>query len=452
MTTRKTLLLALFVLLLLASGCRALPVEALFSPSTPVPVTEAPTEAPTAEAREINIPAADPTEAPTPVPTATPSPEPTATPTPEPTPTPVPTPAVASIGAIGDIMIPSGIIGDVRSGGTYDFSALFAPCKDLFQSVDLMCGNLEVPLAGESAGYSAMLSGESNIPRFNAPDSLLDALKDVGFDLLTTANNHILDKETDGMYRTAEVIREAGFYQTGTFLDEDDRETPCIIEVNGIRVGIVAATRVINERMKHISMDEAHVAVGLLSEGDQLTEDVLRDLERVKDAGAEFVIVFAHWDYENPNPVDKVTRRLAEQLLKAGADCIIGSHPHYVKSMEYMTVTRGDEEYTGLVAFSLGDFTANEGFERSTGLFLKLTLEKDFESGEVTLTDAAYLPTFVMRRAIEKPRFAAFPVYDDLSLLKAFHLSSNETRTLNRAREYALNIIGDVDDLRLLDE
>ena len=254
------------------------------------------------------------------------------------------------------------------------------------------------------------------------------------------------------MYRTTEVIRDAGFYQTGTFLDEDDRETPCIIEVNGIRIGIVAATRVINVRIKHITMDEAHVAVGLLSEGDQLTDDVLEDLERVKDAGAEFIIVFAHWDYENPNPVDKITRRLAEQLLKAGADCIIGSHPHYVKSIEYTTVLRGREEYTGLVAYSLGNFTANEGFERSTGLYLQLTLEKDFETDTVSLIDAAYLPTFVMRRAIEKPRFAAFPVFEDTSSLKRFDLSRNEQKSFSRAREYAMNVIGEVDGLRLLDE
>ena len=451
MSLQKIVLLLLSVLLLGSLGCYEQAAQVMVPPPA---ASDAPSPSPdsTPAVSEISVNEVEPTETPTTVPTATPSPEPTPSPTPEPTATPVPTPQTAVIGAVGDIMIPSGIIGDVRSGSNYDFSALFAPCAELFSSVDLMCANLEVPLAGESAGYSAMLTGETGIPRFNAPDSLLDALKDAGFDLLTTANNHVLDKETDGMYRTTEVIRDAGFYQTGTFLDEDDRETPCIIEVNGIRIGIVAATRVINERIKHITMDEAHVAVGLLSEGDQLTDDVLEDLERVKDAGAEFIIVFAHWDYENPNPVDKITRRLAEQLLKAGADCIIGSHPHYVKSIEYTTVLRGREEYTGLVAYSLGNFTANEGFERSTGLYLQLTLEKDFETDTVSLIDAAYLPTFVMRRAIEKPRFTAFPVFEDTSSLKRFDLSRNEQKSFSRAREYAMNVIGEVDGLRLLDE
>ena len=146
------------------------------------------------------------------------------TPTPTPSPTPVPTPAIITIGAVGDIMIPSAIIEDVKTeDGLYDFSTLFLPMRDLFESVDLMCANLEVPLAGEKGRYSGKKDERTGLFSFNAPDSILDALKEYGVDLLTTANNHAFDRGIDGLRRTVEVVRAAGFYQTGTYLDEEDK-------------------------------------------------------------------------------------------------------------------------------------------------------------------------------------------------------------------------------------
>ena len=239
--------------------------------------------------------ASEPTPAPTAAPTSTPEP----TPTPAPTPTPVPTPIFVTIGAVGDIMIPRGIVADARTAdGTYDFHTLFAPVKDLFGSVDLMCGNLEAPLAGAEARYSTRDDPRPGQFRFNAPDSVLDALKEYGVDVLTTGNNHCLDKGEAGLYRTIETIRAAGFYQTGTYLNAEDREIPCIVDVNGVRVGFVAATRPMNAGPENLGLDAAHfwTIVGRLAQNGEPTESVLRDIARVRENGAEFVILFAHWD------------------------------------------------------------------------------------------------------------------------------------------------------------
>ena len=85
-------------------------------------------------------------------------------------------------------MIPRGLVGDARTGnGTYDYHALFAPFKELFSSVDLMCVNLEAPLAGKGRGYSGWVKGKL---LFNAPDAVLDPLKNYGVDMVTTGNNH----------------------------------------------------------------------------------------------------------------------------------------------------------------------------------------------------------------------------------------------------------------------
>lgn len=398
--------------------------------------TAAATEAPAAPTQEI-------------------TPEPTETPTPEPTDTPVPTPATVTIGAVGDIMAPSQIVEDAKtSGGEYDFMTLFEPFAELFESVDLMCGNLEVPIAGKEAGYSVKANDGALV--FNAPDSFLDALKANGMDVLTTANNHCLDKDAAGLFRTVEKVREAGFYQTGTYLDAADREQPCIVEVNGIRIGFVAGTRKPNagKTKRHITEDEARIVISYLINGEKITDSAAKDIARAKEAGAEFVIYFAHWDYESDNATAEVTKSLARQLFAAGADCIIGSHPHRIKGAEYVTVQRADGPYTGLVLYSLGNFSANNRFELMVGLFARITLEKDFATGEVRLVDAGVLPTLSMRRAGKGQKFTVVPAYADPSKITGLKtpLTETELKTLRKAREHAWKRLGKCEGLRILDE
>ena len=389
----------------------------------------------------------------TPAPTAVPTPE--ETPTPAPTETPVPSPVTVTIGAVGDIMIPSGILSDTKTAdGEYDFSTLFAPFSELFQSVDLMCGNLETPLGGKEAGFSQR-KDKTGAYVFNAPDSVLDALKESGVDMLTTANNHCLDMGADALYRTIETIRAAGFIQTGTFLNAQDRETPCIVELNGIKIGFVASTRGINSgsagRMRD---EEKQTAIAYLLNGSKLDNAVYEDIRRVREAGAEFVILFAHWDYENDNPTSDTTRQFAKQLLEAGADCIIGSHPHRIKDAEFVTVQRADGPYTGLVLYSLGNFSANNTFEKMVGMFAEITLEKDFSTGKVTLCDAAVLPAFSIRRAGNAQRFTVVPAYADTSMITGLRspLTDSEIQSIAKAREHAFKRFGSPKGVRILDE
>ncbi|MBQ5992203.1 MAG: CapA family protein [Clostridia bacterium] len=379
------------------------------------------------------------------------------TPAPSPAATPVPSPALVTIGAVGDIMIPSQIVLDAKTdSGAYDFGTLFAPFAELFQSVDLMCGNMETPLAGKEEGFSSRKDTKTGAYLFNAPDSVLDALKASGMDLLTTGNNHCLDFGAEGLYRTVETIRAAGFYQTGTFLNAEDREKPCIVEINGIRIGFVASTKKVNTNhsKKAVGDEEKQIAIGLLTEDEHLSAAVIKDIARVREAGAEFVIVFAHWDFESDNPTADSTKALAKELFIAGADCIIGAHPHRIKGAEYMTVQRADGPYTGLVLYSLGNFSVNNRFELMVGMFAKITLRKDFETGRVTLFDAGVLPTFTIRRAGKSQRFTVVPAYADPSRITGLRspLTSAEIREIEKARKHAFKRLGKVEGLRILDE
>ncbi len=420
------------------------PAEGQEAAATPAPATAAPT---IGEDEIIQIRTEAPTElptiAPTPEPTEEPTPEPTEEPTPEPTAEPVP--ETVTIGVVGDIMMPSYIVKGAKTGSGYDFDPLFAPFADLFAGVDLMCGNLETPLAGDARGYSGSKDPNTGLISFNAPDSLIDTLKGYGFDLLTTANNHCFDRGIKGLYRTVEVIRAAGLYQTGTYLNAEDREQPCVIEVNGMKLGFVASTRLLNQAYKDCGREEEHIALGYLvdSDGEKLSPELLRDIERVREAGAEFVILFAHWDYENSSPAAPITKRLAKKLLEAGADCIIGSHPHRVKGAEYITVERKDGPYTGLVMYSLGNFTANQDFEMMVGLYAQLTLTRDPETGKVSLTEAAAMPSYVLRRD-SGAKYVVVPAYEDPKNIQGLKssLTGNEIRLIGQAREHAIRKLG----------
>ncbi|MBQ1631474.1 MAG: CapA family protein [Clostridia bacterium] len=392
------------------------------------------------------------------VPTPTPEPTSTPEPTPTPTPTPEPTPIYVTIGAVGDIMIPSSISDCVRTKEkTYDFSTFFRPMREIFESVDLMCGNLEAPLAGEKSGYTDRSDPKSGVNSFNAPDSLIDTLKEYGFDVLTTANNHTFDRGIKGLYRTIEVIRGAGLYQTGTYLDEEDRMKPLIIDVNGVKIGIVAFTRLMNQANIDINRQDAYRAFGYyMCNGTELVQECRDSIARTRDAGAEFVILFAHWDYENDDPTSRETKTLARQAFEAGADCIIGAHPHRVKGAEYVRFSRADEEHTGLVLYSLGNFTDNSSVMTCmAGLFAKITLMKNVVSGQVTLIEADVLPTFAMRRPDgTKRQFIVVPAYEDPALITGLTipLSDREFAAVQQARALVLTRLGQVEGIHVLED
>ena len=126
-----------------------------------------------------------------------------------------------------------------------------------------------------------------------------------------------------------------------------------------------------------------------------------------------------------------------------------------MKDAEWITVERENGPYTGLVMYSLGNFTANNRFKLMVGMYAQLTLEKDFETGRVTLCDTAILPTYCIRRAIRPgPRFTVMPAYADSDRITGLRepLTKGEIRDLKKARALALERFGVVEGVRILDE
>ena len=173
--------------------------------------------------------------APSPAPVETPS----QTPTPMPEPEPSPTEVVATLAVAGDVMshMPQTNDAYVPETGEYDYYPMLRYTQKQVSGADYAVANLETTFSGgpKYSGY----------PAFNTPDALADGLKEVGFDLLSTTNNHTLDRRFDGLCRTLDVLDERGLAHVGTYRTQEERDANngiVVADVGGIKVAFLAYT------------------------------------------------------------------------------------------------------------------------------------------------------------------------------------------------------------------
>jgi len=289
------------------------------------------------------------------------------------------------ISVVGDIMVHDTELNAAyqRNTSTYDFTSFFATAKPLLQAADLTIGNLETTFAGPKGGYSGY-------PRFNSPEVLATNLKEAGFDVLTTANNHCLDRGESGLVQTIRSLDEAGVLHTGTFTTKEEQSKLLITEVKGIKIAILAYTYGMNGyNLPKNSM----AAVNMLD-----PEHINKDIIAAKEQGAKLVLVSLHFGEEyRPLPTTAQTQ-LAQELLKAGADAILGHHPHVLEPIVYSEKDSPQRNKGKLVAYSLGNFVSDQkGVERKSSLILNLHFELDPLSKEPSLTKATFVPIWTHR-------------------------------------------------------
>ena len=319
---------------------------------------------------------------------ASPTPYVTEQPTPEATAQPEPINII--IGGTGDIMVHKKQLDDAsytarfEEGYDYYFEHNFKYIKEALEYPDLMIGNLETVFASAAKGYSGF-------PNFNSPDSLASALKNAGFDVLTNSNNHALDQGKEGLLRTISVLDELGFYHTGTFDSIEGYNTPLIIDVNGVAVGILSGAYAY-QNLGTLT-DEEQTYMISVSSTDYLTQEV----QALKDAGAQIIVASMHWGYENNYDIYYDQEELAPVLVKAGVDIIFGHHPHILQPIEYMEVTLDDGTVnSAVVCWSLGNFLANSPMRlEQEGAICYVYLSYDPVTNEVIIDKTQVLPTYI---------------------------------------------------------
>lgn len=292
------------------------------------------------------------------------------------------------IRAVGDLMVHQRQL-DVakQEDGTYDFHDMYSYVAESLSNADLTIGNLETTINTADTKYRGY-------PTFNSPVSLLDTLKDVGIDFLTLANNHMLDTRFEGMCSTVTQVEEYGFVHAGAFRTKEEKEVPVLMEINGIHIGFLSYTDLINGMEKYSGKAALEYGVSYLKKAD-----IKEQVQVLKDAGAELVICMPHWGIEYKRHHNATQEAWARRMIEAGVDVVLGSHPHMVQPIEWLTVETEDGERTGLVAWSLGNFVSNMSNQYTdSGIILDFTVIKDM-AGNITISDVGYVPIYVWRTA-----------------------------------------------------
>ena len=295
----------------------------------------------------------------------------------------------ARIRAAGDLMTHRKQLAIAKKkDGSYDFYPQYALVNDVLSNADYTIANLETTVGK----YKNM--AYSGFPLFNAPECLLDTIKDAGVDFLTLANNHMLDRYFEGMVNTVQLVDDHGFDHGGANRTPEERDEPVIVDVNGIRIGILCYTQMTNGMESHCSKDVKVYGINYLH-SDNLVEDV----QKLRYAGAEVVFAIPHWGAEYHRKPEANTVALAKKMIAAGVDVVLGSHPHMVQPVEYVTATtQGGETRTGLVAYSLGNFISNMVKQYTDwGIVLDFTL-REKQGGGFEAVDVGVVPIFCWRR------------------------------------------------------
>lgn len=328
----------------------------------------------------------------------------------------------ATLTFTGDIMCHSYQYNEAydASTGTYDFSHNFTDMKKYFDEADLVVGNLETVFAGEDVGIS-------DYPCFNSPDAFADAIADAGFDVLTTANNHSMDKRMDGVLRTLDVLDERGMDHIGTYRSAEERENILIRDVNGIKIAFLSYTYGTNG----IPVPESWLV-------NPLDEELIKsDIARAKALKPDMIVVLPHMGNEYEEYVRDTFKNWAHMMLEAGADIVVASHPHVLQPME--TVELADDDggtRTGFIMYSMGNFISSQTTPpRNASILLNIDIEKTWQ-GKTYIKEVSFVPIWTQfQNANWQNHFVVRSVYEMLTLPEDQLSATVRSKDIPRLRE-----------------
>lgn len=248
-----------------------------------------------------------------------------------------------------------------KGSGEYDFSDVFEYTTDYISSADIAIGVFEGPMGGAEAGYSTSNFSDNKELYLNFPDEFANAVKDAGYDLVTTANNHLLDKGVNAAMRTLDVLDEIGLEHTGSYRSsiEKEAEKIALLEKNGIKFAVLSYTygsnyyteeEFVNGELSYIT---SVLAPPSSENFDAVKEQVRLDFEKAKAENPDFIIVLPHMGTQFANEPDNYQLTWCSVFKEFGADIILGDHTHSIQPAE-LTYENGKKVFT---AYCPGNYT-----------------------------------------------------------------------------------------------
>lgn len=273
------------------------------------------------------------------------------------------------------------------------FATLWQKFIPNIQSADIAYANLEGPVAENLLPTSIEAKPDTDIdkiytsfPMFNYPPQLVDALKQTGFDIVSTANNHALDRSSRGIDKTLDKLKQSDLSFIGTRQNNSTMPFFKIISAKGISMLWIACTQDTNG-----IEDTNKQVLYCFKKGDsEFIEQTIRDYKNKVD----IIIITPHWGEQYELMPSKTQQQYAKRWLDEGASLVIGNHPHVLQPIRYYQTQDGRQT---LIAYSLGNFVSNQGSlnNRLSGL-LELKFEKD--NNITQLKGASFMPTIMSNR------------------------------------------------------
>ena len=297
----------------------------------------------------------------------------------------------------------------------------------------MLSGNLETTFAGSSVGYSSY-------PKFNTPEKLAYNLKKLGFDVLSTANNHCYDFGYSGIESTIDYLNDADIAHTGTFKSEESQNSILIQNVKGLNIAFLSFTFGTNGIT--IPPDKAY-SVNLIDK-----ELIQKQISLAKNQHPDLICISMHWGNEYQTTPNNEQKELADFLFNNGADIIIGNHPHVLQPMEKRELTLPDgTKKDGFVVYSLGNFLADQSKTYSKdSVILNLKITKN-EDGKITINSAKYTPIYTYKSASKQSqKFKIINLKNAIASIDAGYIgeyTSQDSSTFKKELENIQNLLGE---------
>ncbi len=293
-------------------------------------------------------------------------------------PEPIKEPTTARIIGVGDNLIHDGIYNQARqrAGGVgYDFSYAYEEMKDVIPLADITSINQETMLAS--------IYEPSSYPMFNSPTELGNLMVEMGFDVFNQANNHSIDKGAKGILSTLDFWKtKPDVKVTGVYQNQDDYNNIRTLTRNDITFSFIGMTELTNG----LSLPKDSEIVLMRTDNEQVIKERIEKAKAISDV----VVVNVHWGVEYTHTPNEMQKSLAKKMIDWGADIIFGHHPHVIQPVEYIERADGTK---GIVCYSLGNFiSAQEYGPRMIGGMLDVSVEKNYSTEMITITNARFIP------------------------------------------------------------
>ena len=276
--------------------------------------------------------------------------------------------------AVGDNLIHDTVYEQAaaRSSSGYDFTDAYERIAHKIEEPDVAILNQETIISTEH--------NVSSYPMFNSPVEVGEEMLEIGFDVFNIATNHSIDCGEKGLISAINFWKEKKAITSGAYLNRDDYENIPMHEVNGVKIAYVGFT----ESTNGLSLPEDSEVILVQAKDESMLQQRIMKAKEVADV----VIVNAHWGNEYTHEPTDAQRELAQKLASWGADVIIGTHPHVIQPVEYITNTDGRRT---LVAYSLGNFiSAQNRGPRMLGGMLNFEIVKNNTTGETALENVRF--------------------------------------------------------------